>query len=162
MKLKIAKDLSLIYDKFYPYKNRNTKSMRYRVLIGIGGNIGDVKLRFKSLFLKLQKDKRVELISTSPLLENPPFGFLEQNQFLNGVISLYSSLAPIQFLKFCNNLEFLYKRERKFKNSPRTLDIDVIFFDTITINKSRLIVPHPKWKERVSVILPMILLGSSI
>ncbi|XPV54893.1 MAG: 2-amino-4-hydroxy-6-hydroxymethyldihydropteridine diphosphokinase [Halarcobacter ebronensis] len=81
--------------------------------------------------------------------------FLKQNNFLNGIIELKTNLAPNDFLKNMQRLEKRLGRKRSFQDAPRTLDIDIIFFDNKTINTQKLIVPHKDWANRESVIIPL-------
>ncbi len=155
MKKKLSPSLTLFFEKFYPYKRHKKSFKKHSVTIGIGGNIGNVKRRFKKLFLYFRKDRRVDVLKTSPILKNPPFGFLNQNDFYNAVIVLKTNMNPKEFLKYALHTEKIFHRKRIFKNSPRTLDIDIIFFDKIKINKKNLIIPHPRYKERDSVMIPL-------
>jgi len=159
LKRKIDKDLELFYIENFPFTNLNPKKLPHIVTIGIGGNLGDVKRRFKKLFNFLKTNSKISIISTSPLLKNPPFGYKDQPDFYNAVIILYTIMKPEEFLKYALNLEKRFGRVRTFKNAPRTLDIDIIFFDNLKIDKENLKIPHPKWKERVSVVIPLSLLG---
>ncbi len=147
-------NLTLFFIRFYPFKRRK-KAKRHIVTLGIGGNIGDVKRRFKKLFLYLNSHPKTRILQTSPILKNPPFGYLNQPYFYNAVIILQTSLSPREFLKFALHTEKFFARKREFKNSPRTLDMDIIFFDKIEINKKDLKIPHPKYKERDSVMIPL-------
>ena len=58
-------------------------------------------------------------------------------------------------LKVLLHVEKVFGRKRSFKNAPRTLDLDIIFFDNQTIKQKDLIIPHPKWEERLSVKVPL-------
>ena len=156
MKKKLTQNLTLFYTSNYPKKFNSTSNKKYSVTIGIGGNIGNTKKIFDKLILCLKKDSRFTLLMTSPLLKNPPFGFLEQSDFLNGIIALKTNLAPNEFLKNMQRLEKRFGRKRSFQDAPRTLDIDIIFFNNKKINTKDLIVPHKDWANRESVIIPLI------
>ena len=156
MKKKLTQNLTLFYTSNYPKKFNSTSNKKYSVTIGIGGNIGNTKRIFDKLILCLKKDSRFILLMTSPLLQNPPFGFLEQSDFLNGIIALKTNLAPNEFLKNMQRLEKRFGRKRSFQDAPRTLDIDIIFFNNKKINTKDLIVPHKDWANRESVIIPLI------
>ncbi len=156
MKKKLIQNLTLFYTSNYPKKFNSTSNKKYSVTIGIGGNIGNTKRIFDKLILCLKKDSRFILLMTSPLLKNPPFGFLEQSDFLNGIIALKTNLAPNEFLKNMQRLEKRFGRKRSFQDAPRTLDIDIIFFNNKKINTKDLIVPHKDWANRESVIIPLI------
>ena len=155
MKKKLIQNLTLFYTSNYPKKFNSTSNKKYSVTIGIGGNIGNTKKIFDKLILCLKKDSRFTLLMTSPLLQNPPFGFLEQSDFLNGIIALKTNLAPNEFLKNMQRLEKKFGRKRSFQDAPRTLDIDIIFFNNKKINTKDLIVPHKDWANRESVIIPL-------
>ena len=156
MKKKLTQNLTLFYTSNYPKKFNSTSNKKYSVTIGIGGNIGNTKKIFDKLILCLKKDSRFTLLMTSPLLQNPPFGFLEQSDFLNGIIALKTNLAPNEFLKNMQRLEKRFGRKRSFQDAPRTLDIDIIFFNNKKINTKDLLVPHKDWANRESVIIPLI------
>lgn len=151
----LSEKLTLIYTACFPYKKQQTSSHRYKVTIGIGGNVGDVLRRFNHLFFKLRDDVRVEILETSPILKNPPFGYMEQDDFLNSVMVLATSMQPKQFLDYLMRLEKRFSRKRSFSNAPRTLDLDILFFDDRHIDTKSLKVPHPDWMNRESVVIPL-------
>lgn len=156
MKRKLDKDLSLIYTYGYPYKNPNPKNLPFTATIGIGGNVGNVKKRFKKLFQIFSNRSDISVVATSTILKNPPFGFKNQPDFLNAVMVIRTSKRPKNLLKFLLKTEKRFKRVRSFKNAPRTLDLDIIFFDNRKIDEESLKIPHPKWKERASVVIPLL------
>ena len=97
MKKKLSPTLTLFYSSNFPKKFNLISKKKYNVTIGIGGNIGNTKKLFDKLILCLKQDSRFTLLMTSPLLRNPPFGFLEQNDFLNGIIRLKQIFVLIAF-----------------------------------------------------------------
>ena len=155
MKKKLTEELTLFYTSNFPKKFNTYSKKKFTVTIGIGGNIGNTKKLFDKLILSLKNDSRFTLLMSSPLLRNPPFGFLEQNDFLNGIISLQTNLCPKDFLKAMQRYENKFGRKRSFQDAPRTLDIDIIFFDNKKINTKKLIIPHKDWANRESVIIPL-------
>lgn len=155
MKKKLSPNLTLFYSSNFPRKFNSISNKKYCVTIGIGGNIGNTKIIFDKLILCLKKDSRFTLLISSPLLRNPAFGFLEQNDFLNGIIRLKTDLCPSDFLKAMQRYEKKFGRKRSFQDAPRTLDIDIIFFDNKKINKKNLIIPHKNWASRESVTIPL-------
>lgn len=138
----------------YPYIS-NKKYNRHKVLLGIGGNIGNVTKRFEHLYWFLKRSGFINIIQTSPILKNPPFGYMEQPFFYNALILVDTELTPTELLRFILYTEKKFGRKRSFKNAPRTLDIDMIKYDKIILNKSNLILPHPFWGVRDSVLLPL-------
>jgi 2-amino-4-hydroxy-6-hydroxymethyldihydropteridine diphosphokinase len=155
MKKKITNELSLFFSNLFPLKNQGVSKKKNFIVIGIGGNVGDTKKIFQKLLLQLSHHKQFDVVQTSPLLQNPPFGFLDQKEFLNGIIVLKSNMSAKESLKIFQRLEKRYKRKRSFKDAPRTLDIDIIFVNKEKIKSKNLIIPHPNYHERVSVLIPL-------
>ncbi len=157
MYLKHSLNKSLSTFKGLSFKNSFPKksSYRYRATVGIGGNVGDVKRRFEHLLVNIKRDKRVQLVQTSLILKNPPFGFLDQDDFFNSIIVLQVNMQPMQFLDYLMRLEKKFGRRRSFANAPRTLDLDIIFFDKRVIETKKLTLPHKEWFKRESVLIPL-------
>ncbi len=153
MKKLLAPGLALYFGGLYP---RSFKKPEGTIaILGLGGNIGDVPRRFGKLALQLARHPRVRLIATAPILKNPPFGYASQPDFYNTLIAVETKLSPKELLRFVLRLERRHKRVRTFKNAPRTLDIDIIFYGDRTVKSEELIIPHPHWSERESVIIPL-------
>ncbi len=155
MKKVLNKNLTLYFDKNYPHIAVKKSKKNHTATLGIGGNIGNTRRRFQKLFIYLQRSGAVDIIQTSPILKNPPFGYIQQKDFYNALIVVKTDLNPINLLKFVLRVEQFFKRDRHFENSPRTLDIDIIFFDKISINRKDLTIPHPHYHERESVLIPL-------
>jgi 2-amino-4-hydroxy-6-hydroxymethyldihydropteridine diphosphokinase len=130
-------------------------SKRYRATIGVGGNVGDVKRRFKHLLVTMQRDMRVDVVQTSLILKNPPFGYADQDDFFNSIIVLQVNMQARALLSYLLRLEKKFARKRSFANAPRTLDLDIIFFDNRVIKTDELTIPHAHWSERESVVVPL-------
>ena len=145
---------------FFPMKRFKRSAFKYDVIIGIGGNQGDVKKRFTHLMRHWMNERRLYVVETSPILKNPPFGFLEQEDFHNATILVQTSLDAMSFLRLLQQSEKRFGRVRSFKDAPRTLDLDIIFFDRQIHKRKGLLVPHPKWSERPSVVIPLGLMRS--
>lgn len=85
---------SISIDHYFPKTVQGGSGYRYRVLLGVGGNIGDVKRRMNHLMVYLQRLKLVCLVRSGVILRNPPFGYTEQGDFENTVIEIATSLQP--------------------------------------------------------------------
>lgn len=155
IKRTLNENLTAYYSLRFPHSKRVSSAHRYEVVVGVGGNVGDVRRRFEHLYIALQRDKRVAIEKTSLILKNPPFGYLEQEDFFNSIIIVKTSMQPRSFLSYLMRMEKKFGRRRSFANAPRTLDLDIIFFDNRVINTQSLIVPHPHWFERESVVIPL-------
>ena len=155
---RLNEDLVLISTPHFPYnsaKHRPKRTGSNRALLGIGGNIGDTLRRFEHLFWYLRRSPMVSIVETSPMLQNPPFGYAKQEDFLNALILVETPLQPQALLRYLLQVEKHFGRKRSFKNAPRTLDIDMIFYENVTMDTPRLQLPHPGYKERVSVLIPL-------
>ncbi|MBL0709122.1 MAG: 2-amino-4-hydroxy-6-hydroxymethyldihydropteridine diphosphokinase [Sulfurimonas sp.] len=155
LKCRLSKSLVTFKSLHFPYKREKQSSHRYRVSVGIGGNVGDVKRRFNHLFVMLKKDNRVEVLQTALILKNPPFGFKDQDDFFNSIIIMQISMQPFTFLKYLLRIEKKFARKRSFANAPRTLDLDIIFFDNRVVKTKNLTIPHIDWSSRNSVVIPL-------
>jgi len=154
--------LQLFVDRYFPYTSTKPSSLKHCATLGIGGNVGDVRARFQRLFFYLSQSHLVDIIETSPILQNPPFGYTEQADFYNAIMVVKTSLPPHKLLRYILYVEKRFKRIRAFKNSPRTLDIDMIFYDKMSINTRYLTIPHPHFHERESVLIPLSLLKNQV
>ncbi len=155
LKSKLSESLTTYKGLHFGCKTTQKSSHRYRATVGIGGNIGDVKRRFEHLFIYLKRDKRVELLQTSLILKNPPFGYANQDDFLNSIIVMQVNMQPLALLSYLLRVEKRFARKRSFENAPRTLDLDIIFFDNRIISTKTLQVPHVSWFKRESVTIPL-------
>ncbi len=147
--------LTLIHSSYYPRQQSVLHPRRHQALLGIGGNVGDTIRRFERLYLFWVKSPYITVVETSPILRNPPFGYLDQDDFYNALVTIQTNLTPIQLLDYILRVEKRFGRKRSFANAPRTLDIDMIFYDQRKVDKPRLTVPHPHWRERDSVVIPL-------
>ncbi len=151
----LSKDLILYKNLLFPSQFVKVSTLRYSCVVGIGGNIGDVCRRFNHLIFALKRFVGVDVMQSSVIVKNPPFGFTEQKDFYNAVLELRTSMQAHRFLNFLLRLEKRFGRKRSFANAPRTLDLDIIFFDNRVIDTEKLSVPHPHWRERESVVIPL-------
>jgi len=151
---RLSEDLVLMKSGLFPASYKDS-SKRYSVTLGVGGNVGDVRRRLEKLSVYLKKSKQCDLVKTGAILKNPPFGYLDQADFYNSVVLVKTNLQPQAFLKYILDVERRFGRKRSFPNAPRTLDIDMIFYENRKMNTPRLTLPHPHWFERESVVIPL-------
>jgi len=152
---KLNDTLTLIFTPDFPYNAKKEPRRHNRVLLGIGGNIGDVMRRFHHLFVYFQRSPMLRIIETAPVLKNPPFGYREQDMFMNSLILIKTHLPPKVLLRYLLRVEKRFGRKRLFENGPRTLDIDIIFYENRVMESQELTLPHPGWRERSSVLIPL-------
>ena len=149
-------DRKIIKSTFFPAKiKKSTK--RNIALIGIGCNVGNCIRRFKKLYLFLSDHPKIDIIQTSIIYKNPPFGYLDQPDFYNSVLIVKTDFSPYELLNFLMYVEKKFGRIRSFKNAPRTLDLDIILYNNVKVNTEKLKIPHPFFKKRDSVLVPLAL-----
>ncbi|WP_267525100.1 2-amino-4-hydroxy-6-hydroxymethyldihydropteridine diphosphokinase [Campylobacter sp. MG1] len=137
--------------KFYPYFKKTNRKYKYEALISLGSNIEPECERYVKLFRKILCDRRIFVTQSSPLLINEAFGYKEQKDFTNALMFLKTSVHVRELLKVLQHYENIFKRKRSFKNAPRTLDLDIVFFSSKTYNDKRLILPHVGAYDRISI-----------
>lgn len=152
---RLSDTLTLIFTPAFPYNTERKVKKRHRALLGIGGNIGDTLRRFEHLFWYLQRSSLLEVIETSPILRNPPFGYVDQADFYNALILVDTKLPPKALLRYILHTEKRFGRKRTFQDAPRTLDIDMIYYEGVVMQTPRLTLPHPGHKIRESVQIPL-------
>jgi 2-amino-4-hydroxy-6-hydroxymethyldihydropteridine diphosphokinase len=125
------------------------------VLIGLGGNLGDpVKSIQQALeTIDLHKDCRVEALSS--FWRTPPWGKLDQPDFINACARVSTRLEPRVFLELCLQTEKALKRVRNERWGPRSIDIDILFFGERVIDEEDLVIPHPRIAGRAFVLIPL-------
>ena len=122
------------------------------VYLAVGSNINpkqNIALALKHLA------KIGQIISVSKLIKTKPVGYLKQADFLNGAVKLKTAFPPKILLKKLKNIEKLLKRNTPFRNGPRTIDIDIIFYGNLILKTSDLTIPHIRASERYFVLKPL-------
>jgi 2-amino-4-hydroxy-6-hydroxymethyldihydropteridine diphosphokinase len=123
-----------------------------RAFLGLGSNLGDRDAR---LAAALDRLLAVGLVRASPTYETDPVGGPEQGAYLNVVAELDTDLSPRQLLAVCGRLERAAERVRQERWGPRTLDVDVLWVDGVSVDEPDLVVPHPRMWERRFVLAPL-------
>lgn len=127
----------------------------HRAYIAVGSNLGDKGeyIRQGVTALKACSDCIVE--KESELIVTKPYGVTDQPDFLNGMLQVKTLLTPMELLKKLNEIELTAKRERKVHWGPRTLDLDIIFYDDLIMDTEKLVIPHPDMQNRDFVLQPL-------
>ncbi|HJF34433.1 2-amino-4-hydroxy-6-hydroxymethyldihydropteridine diphosphokinase [Clostridium perfringens] len=123
--------------------------------LSYGSNIGDKKYYIEEALNEINKAYHTKIIKKSNLIETEPWGYTEQDEFLNGACKIKTLLNPKELIKFLLSVEQKLKRERKIKWGPRTIDLDVIFFNDLISEDEEIILPHPRMHERSFVLEPL-------
>lgn len=125
------------------------------VYLGLGSNLGDREAYLESAFAALRDSEDIELLGISAIRETEPYGYTEQPPFLNACAHIRTLLAPQELLGATQAIEASARRERLIHWGPRTLDIDILFYDQEIIGTKDLVVPHPELEKRRFVLEPM-------
>ena len=125
----------------------------HTVYLALGPNLGDRAANLKQALTSLTP--QLEVKAKSQVYETPPWGYEDQPKFLNQVIKAKTYLDPEPLLKHLKRLEVALGRKESFVNGPRLIDIDVLFYDDLVLNKPALVIPHPRLHERGFVLLPL-------
>lgn len=122
--------------------------------VAFGSNIGEKENYIKRALEKIE-ERKIKIIKVSPIYETEPYGVLDQDSFLNGVVKIETNLTPENLIKELLLIEKQLDRVRERRWGPRTIDLDIIFYDDLIINKNNLIIPHKDMENREFVLKPL-------
>ncbi|MCR4807318.1 MAG: 2-amino-4-hydroxy-6-hydroxymethyldihydropteridine diphosphokinase [Lachnospiraceae bacterium] len=123
--------------------------------ISIGSNVGRKRDNIDIAIKRLQSDDDIRLIKRSSLIETTPYGFKDQDDFLNGALHIKTLYTPYELLKCLNEIELLGDRTRDIKWGPRTIDLDILFYDDLILDSEELTIPHVDMQHREFVLKPL-------
>ena len=123
--------------------------------VALGSNIGDKEGYINAGISALSNDICCKVLKVSDLITTTPYGYTEQEEFLNGVLCLRTLYSPQELLKLLQQIEKDANRVREIHWGPRTLDLDIIFYDNMIISEDNLTVPHPDMINRDFVLSPL-------
>ncbi len=126
------------------------------VYLGIGSNIGDRFDYLKQAVRMLDEADGVTVINQSSLYETKPVGYIQQDNFLNSVVHIETKLEPYDLLKTIGVIEQQLERKRLIRWGPRTIDIDILLYDTFCIEEDKLTIPHKEMWHRGFVLIPLL------
>jgi 2-amino-4-hydroxy-6-hydroxymethyldihydropteridine diphosphokinase len=126
-------------------------------LLGFGGNVGDVRAMLNEAIALFADGKDVTLLARSADYSTPPWGVTDQPAFINLAIAVETSLSPRELLTRALNVERALDRDRTREKrwGPRTVDIDLLAYDDVTLAEPSLTLPHPRLFERAFVLVPL-------
>ncbi len=121
--------------------------------LGLGTNLGE---REKNLDRAIEMlERKMCLCECSSRYETAAWGYAEQPDFLNQVLKVQTDLTPLRLLNYLKKIEVELGRVESFRYGPRLIDIDILFYDDLIRNTSRLQIPHPRLTERAFVLIPL-------
>jgi 2-amino-4-hydroxy-6-hydroxymethyldihydropteridine diphosphokinase len=127
-----------------------------RAYVGLGSNLGDRERTLRAAVDTLAAEEGIEVVAVSTLRDTEPVGAGEQPRFLNGVLSLETTLSARDLLERLLEIEQRFGRVRASgEHGPRTLDLDLLLYGDEEIEEPGLTVPHPRLQERRFVLEPL-------
>jgi len=124
--------------------------------LSLGSNLFSPLRQLRTAVKELNKLPRTYITKISSLYFSKPWGVHAQPPFYNMVIEINTTLHPKALLKYCQSIELNHNRTRKKHWGPRTLDIDILLYGNIILNKNDLIIPHKEMLNRDFVLAPIL------
>ena len=134
--------------------------MNHIAYLALGSNLGNRLANLKAAILNFTPQMTIR--KKSSVYETPPWGFQEQDAFLNQVVKVETNLEPEPLLRHLKRLETALGRVSNFQNGPRLIDIDILFFDDVIMDTPPLVIPHPRLHERAFVLVPLAQLAADL
>ena len=139
--------------KFLQWGYKLERNGLVTVHLSLGSNLGNRQENLDKALDFLSQRLRVEQISS--IYETEPVGNINQPRFLNLACQAYTKLAPMELLILAKGIENKLGRTFNKPNTPRPIDIDILFYDKQVIETPELIIPHPRLPDRAFVLIPL-------
>lgn len=132
------------------------EKIRHLVFLSLGSNLGDKIANIEKAIQEIRFEVGAIEAVSSPFFSKP-LGFISENDFVNNVIKISTDKSPLELLESLKLIETRLGRVLKTKEyyTDRIIDIDIIFYDQISLVTEDLILPHPRWSERDFVYVPL-------
>jgi 2-amino-4-hydroxy-6-hydroxymethyldihydropteridine diphosphokinase len=124
------------------------------VYLALGSNLGERLLNLQAALSELAQ--QVTVTAHSPVYETPPWGYLDQPAFLNQVVQGETALQPPDLLAYLKQIEARMGRLKTIVNGPRSIDLDILFYDDLVFESPTLSLPHPRMAGRGFVLAPLV------
>lgn len=125
-----------------------------RAYVGFGANLGDPASTLRSAPAELGR-RAGRIVAASPVYRSAPVGVTDQPPFLNAVAALEPALSADRLLDLLLAVEAEHGRVREVRWGPRTLDLDLLWYEGVRMQSERLVLPHPRAHEREFVLRPL-------
>ncbi len=126
-----------------------------KAYVALGSNMGDTKAHLDGAIKALEQDERVHVLKVADYLVTKPYGGVEQNDFLNSAVEIETLYEPYELLDVLHKIEQEHNRERLIHWGPRTLDLDILFYEDLMMDTAELTIPHKDLHNREFVLKPM-------
>lgn len=127
----------------------------HRAYIALGSNMGEREAYLQMAVDKIRQKEGCQVEKVSSFIRTAPYGGVEQDDFLNGCMQIRTLSTPRELLEILQGIEKEAGRERKVHWGPRTLDLDIIFYDREVVDEEDLQIPHIEMQKRDFVLLPL-------
>lgn len=124
--------------------------------IGLGSNLGDKRDNLDRAVAALAASPGIAVVARSGYWRTEPWGFTEQDWFVNACVVVETALSPRAILERCLAIEAVLGRRREIRWGPRIIDLDVLYVDGLTVDEPGLALPHPHILERAFVLAPLV------
>ncbi len=133
-----------------------------KAYLGLGTNMGDKEAYLKEACKIISDNPNINIVKISKVYKTKAWGYTNQDDFLNICIEVDTNLSPEELLEVCHKVENKLNRVRVIRWGPRTIDVDILFFNNIISTDENLILPHPRIKERAFVLIPLMDLNKEL
>ncbi|WP_455540072.1 2-amino-4-hydroxy-6-hydroxymethyldihydropteridine diphosphokinase [Terrisporobacter sp.] len=133
-----------------------------KAYLGLGTNMGDRENYLRQACAIINNHPNINILKVSKVYETKAWGLKEQDDFLNLCLEIETNLNPEELLKVCNSVESKLNRVRLVRWGPRTIDVDILFFENIVSMDENLTLPHPRIIERAFVLIPLMDLNEDL
>ena len=127
----------------------------HTVYLGLGSNLGDKEANMQKAIAMFSEHPLCKECNCSTLYQTKPYGVKEQDNFLNAAMSMKTLLSPREILAFIGQVEQELNRVREMHWGPRTIDVDILFYDALCMYEKDLIIPHIEVAKRDFVLAPL-------
>lgn len=127
------------------------------VHLALGSNLGDRRVHLDLAVQRLRAEPGIQVVQVSSYYESDPRGneYANQPKFLNAAAVISTDRAPLTLLRLLMNIEHDLGRVRTLPNAPRTVDLDLLLYETLVMDEPELTLPHPRMHERAFVLMPL-------
>jgi len=123
--------------------------------IALGSNMGEKEKYLDMALEEFKKNPKIRLCQTASYMESEPYGGVEQDTFVNSICQVVTLYQPYELLEELHRIEGLANRKREIHWGPRTLDLDIIYYDDLVMADKDLVIPHADMENRTFVLKPL-------
>lgn len=133
-----------------------------RCYLGLGSNLGDREINLRKAVGLLSDHPEIKVTRVSSIYQTSPIHYFDQPFFLNVVLEAVTLLSPSALLKVCQQVEKKVGREENFRFGPRKIDVDILLYGEMKIDKEGLQIPHPRMLLRKFVLIPLLEINGKV